>query len=82
MTESAHVSELTREAMTIIGRGCNCGVEIDEGAGWEPRLLAFRTATESDVATALRDLLETSPTSPVRLASYDGRLRRMSALAA
>lgn len=42
-------------AMSIIDRGVTCVIEVDEGAGWEPRRLAFPTTVESAVATAIAD---------------------------
>lgn len=42
-------------AMSIIDRGLPCAIEVDEGHGWEPRLLAFPSAPVSAVAAAVAD---------------------------
>lgn len=40
-------------AMSIIDRGLTCAIEVHNGDGWEPRVLAFPSATESAVAAAV-----------------------------
>lgn len=40
-------------AMAIIDRGLTCAIEVDEGGGWEARLLAFPSAAEPVVAAAV-----------------------------